>query len=103
MGPGFVDFVDPVSVSTSTHQERSWGKSADRPDKCLMLDKTPQICDSYGPHYHEHVVQFPALLLPPVVKTKKHWTKKKKRRAVFVGGGDGMLLHELLKSKEEDE
>lgn len=86
MGPGHGDFVDPVSVSESLYQEVSWSESADKPDKCLTLDETLQICDSYRPHYHEYFAHFPATFLPRGMK-----------RALFVGGGDSMLLHELLK------
>ncbi|KAL7529874.1 hypothetical protein ACHAXR_003203, partial [Thalassiosira sp. AJA248-18] len=78
-------FIDPVAITDSLYQEISWAESTEKPDKCLTLDDTLQICDSYRPHYHEYFVHFPASFLPQM------------KRAIFVGGGDSMLLHELLK------
>lgn len=80
------NFIDPVAISESLYQEISWAESTEKPDKCLTLDDTLQICDSYRPHYHEYFVHFPASFLPQRMK-----------RAIFIGGGDSMLLHELLK------
>ncbi|KAL9185629.1 hypothetical protein ACHAXT_003406 [Thalassiosira profunda] len=85
MGEGHGSFVDPVAITESMYQEISWAESTDKPDKCLTLDDTLQICNSYRPHYHEYFVHFPAAYLPQM------------KRAIFIGGGDSMLLHELLK------
>jgi len=52
---------------------------------CLELDTVIQICDTYRPHYHEIMLDFPARYIDSV------------RRVLFVGGGDSMLLAEALK------
>lgn len=83
-------FVDPVSVTNTLYQEISFSESTEKPDKCLTLDDTLQICNSYRPQYHEYFVHFPAAYL------------LKLQRALFVGGGDSMLLHELLKYPDLD-
>jgi len=57
-------FVDPVSVSRTLYQEISFSGLTEKPDKCLTLDNTLQIGNSYRPQYHEYFVHFPEAYLP---------------------------------------
>lgn len=78
-----------VDVLKSQYQDIYFFVNPTGDDMVMKLDSTIQQASSYRPHYHEFAVHFPARFLESV------------ENVLFVGGGDSMVLHEVLKCKQE--
>ena len=79
------DWVISAAVSSSAGQAVVFADDPEGKDRCLLIDGTIQICDSYEAEYTEGFTQIAASFLPEL------------KRALIIGGGDALALNELLR------